>query len=560
MPANDKDTIYIDIDDEITTIIDKVKASNAKIVALVLPKRATVLQSIVNMKLLKRSAETAKKSLVLITSEAGLLPLAGTVGLYVAKNLQSKPEIPVVAGADDEAEEVTAEPDGDEEPEFIPAAAANRPVGELASKSAVPVAADEAIETLQLDDDEPETSAENTAPAAVKTKKNKKLAVPNFNKFRTRLLLLIPLFLLLLIGLYVCAAVLPKATITISTDTSNVNSSLTFTADTAIKALDEAKLVVPAQLQKVDKAGSQQVATTGKKNNGTSATGSITMTALKCSGSGNPADVPSGVGVTSNGLTFITQVNTSFHITGFNNGCATYTADNSTTVTAQAPGSNYNLNAATFKVAGRSDVSASGSTSGGTDNIVQVVSQSDIDSATQKITAQNSDAVKQQLQQQLQHAGLFALPITFQAGTPNTTASSQVGDQASTVTISQTTTYTMFGIKQADLKKLVDNDIKDKIDPAKQSVLDEGLSKANFRVVGQNATSAQLAMSTVATAGPDLHVDSLKKQISGLKSGEIKTLLRNDPGVTDVDVHFSPFWVTKAPKASKITITFQKAH
>src|SRR5579863_116795 len=92
--SNGKDVIYVDVDDEITGIIDKVASSNEKIVALVLPKRATVFQSIVNMKLLKRRADTAKKSIVLITSESGLMPLAGSVGVYVAKTLQSKPEIP----------------------------------------------------------------------------------------------------------------------------------------------------------------------------------------------------------------------------------------------------------------------------------------------------------------------------------------------------------------------------------------------------------------------------------------------------------------------------------
>ena len=94
MAEASKDTIYIDIDDDITSIIDKVTQSKNKIVALVLPKRATALQSIVNMKLLKRSGDSNKKKLVLITSEAGLLPLAGAVQLYVAKTLQSKPDIP----------------------------------------------------------------------------------------------------------------------------------------------------------------------------------------------------------------------------------------------------------------------------------------------------------------------------------------------------------------------------------------------------------------------------------------------------------------------------------
>ncbi|HZL07920.1 MAG TPA: hypothetical protein VFC50_01875, partial [Candidatus Dormibacteraeota bacterium] len=83
MAAKDKDTIYIDIDDEITGIIDKLKVSEGKVVALVLPKRASVFQSIVNMKLLKRAADSDKKNLVLITTETGLLPLAGAAGVHV---------------------------------------------------------------------------------------------------------------------------------------------------------------------------------------------------------------------------------------------------------------------------------------------------------------------------------------------------------------------------------------------------------------------------------------------------------------------------------------------
>src|SRR6185437_3032447 len=111
----DKDTIYVDVDDEITTIIDKVRGSSGKIVALVLPKRASVFQSVVNMKLLKRAADIAKKHLVLITTGANLMPLAGSVGLHVASTPQSKPEIPPAAlpstPEDEIAEEAVDEPD-----------------------------------------------------------------------------------------------------------------------------------------------------------------------------------------------------------------------------------------------------------------------------------------------------------------------------------------------------------------------------------------------------------------------------------------------------------------
>ena len=54
-----KDVIYIDVEDDITAIIGKVKTAKEKIVALVPPKRVGVLQSAVNLRLLGRAAEQA---------------------------------------------------------------------------------------------------------------------------------------------------------------------------------------------------------------------------------------------------------------------------------------------------------------------------------------------------------------------------------------------------------------------------------------------------------------------------------------------------------------------
>jgi hypothetical protein len=574
-----KDTVYIDIDDEITSIIEKVRASQAKIVALVLPKRATVLQSIVNMKLLKRTAESAKKSLVLITTEAGLLPLAGTVGLYVAKNLQTKPVIPVVDGADSDAVDDLSEP---EEVDFDPTSAADKSVGDLAISSSVPLVGaaavakgSDAIETLELDDDgSSDAGAAGSAAAAgaaagakaakpKKPKKDKKLAVPNFESFRKKLFLIIPIGLLLLVGLFLLLSALPKAEVVIKTDTSDVNSNLAITIDTGLKAADLEKQAIPAQLQKIDKSGSQQVTATGKKNNGNKASGNVTVT--NCDS--DDVTIPAGTGFTSSGNTYISTKSVTVPVSNFTSPGTGSKCKNdgkaSVPVTAQAGGANYNLgNGASFKIVGYSLLSGVGDDiTGGTDNIVQVVSQSDIDSATQKITAQNADSVNKQLQDQLKQAHYYPLPVTFTAGTPNITSSSKPGDEASTVTVSQTTTYTMFGVQEKDLKALVDNDVKDKIDPKKQSILSEGLDKATYKVNSASPTGAQLSVSTIATAGPDLKADDLKKQLAGMKKGEIRDTLLQNPGVKDVDVHLSPFWVTSVPKkADKVTITFQKAN
>jgi len=563
MANNSKDVIYIDIDDEITSVIDKVQSSDAKILALVLPKRAAVFQSIVNMKLLKRAADEAKKRLVLITTEAGLLPLAGAVGLHVAKTLQSKPEVPAgpdIAGVDDElpAEEL------DEPTEVTAENAGDRPIGELAGAgAAAPLATDDAMETVELPDeeaaDDAASSTSSSAPLPLAAKKDKKLAIPNFERFRLWLALAGLLLIAFIVFLYFAVAVLPKATITIKTDSSNINTSATLILDTTATTFDPAANVVPAKQVKEDKTSTQQVATTGQVNKGDKAKGTIDMTAQACAPNlGTPDSVPAGTGVSSNGLTFITQETASFSFDHFSSGsCAQYKA-NDIDITAQSGGVKYNLDNATFSVAGRSDINATGSTSDGTDNIVKVVAQADIDSAKQKLTTQDS-GVKADLQKQLQQAGYYAVVPSYAAGTPTVTSDVQVGDTADNVTVTGTVTYTMYGAHKSDLQKVVDTQITDQIDPTKQSILSDGLENPDIKVTATGDTTVTISLQTVGVIGPELNTNEIKKTAAGKKSGQIKDALTSEPGVTDVTVKMSPFWVTTAPKkTSKITVTIAK--
>jgi hypothetical protein len=102
-----KDVIYIDVEDDITAIIGKVKDAGSKIVALVPPKRIGVLQSAVNLRLLVRAAEQSSKHIVLITSNSALMSLAASAKVPIAKTLQSKPELAEISALDvDDGEDI----------------------------------------------------------------------------------------------------------------------------------------------------------------------------------------------------------------------------------------------------------------------------------------------------------------------------------------------------------------------------------------------------------------------------------------------------------------------
>jgi hypothetical protein len=577
MPSNSKDTIYIDIDDEITGIIDKVRTSSGKVVALVLPKRAGVFQSIVNMKLLKRAADDAQKHLVLITAEAGLLPLAGAAGVHVAKTLSSKPEIPTAPKDledDDEAIQEAGEPD-----EPTAENAGDQPVGKLAGAAATGAVAADGVETLELDDDDvPEDTAADaakkvpgaagaSAAAAAKKPKDKKdkaggkgFKIPNFGKFRTKLIIggivLLVLILFIIFGLIV----LPKATINVKTDATNVPVSLNLNLSTSQNTLDTSSdtPTVPAKLTSDQKTYTQEVPTTGQKNNGSKASGNVTVT--NCS---DDTTLPAGTGFSSGGNTYISQQSVTVPGSNFNShGECKNDGKASVNVQAQSGGSSSNLpSGATFTISGGgSSLTAQGDTiSGGTDNVVQVVNQNDINNAKSKISASNDNTEKQRLQNNLKGSGYYAITQTFSSGTPNITQSAQVGSVANSVTVTEVVSYTMFGAKQKDLSTVVDNVIKNQIDTSKQSILDEGLGNAVFGVSNASTTSAQLTLQATAEVGPDLDTAAIQQQALGKKPADVKSQLQNNPDVTDVSVKLSPFWVGSVPKkAGKVHVQIAK--
>ena len=80
-------TFYIDIDEEITSIVERLRKAKAKEVVIVVPKRALLIQSIVNLKLLKKEAENLKKEIILVTQDKLGKMLIEKTGILVEQKL-----------------------------------------------------------------------------------------------------------------------------------------------------------------------------------------------------------------------------------------------------------------------------------------------------------------------------------------------------------------------------------------------------------------------------------------------------------------------------------------
>lgn len=550
-----KETIYIDVDDDITGIIDRVVSSKETIVAAVLPKRADALHSSVNLRLLKRAAEEANKSLVLITSEAPILKLAGLTRVHVAKSLTTKPYLPEKPESEVTETIVT-------EPLDEPAVDPEKSIGELAGdkvvKDAPKVSPAIDDDTIELDNLEPENSDDKKA--GPHTKKDKKLSVPSFDRFRKRIFIFGGIGLFLVIFLFFATFVWPRATITIATEKSNVETRLEFTANIAQVALDEATKVLPAEQKEAKKTLTEKFTATGKQDNGNKAAG--TMTIYNCSDT--DATVPAGTTFTNNGFSFSLNMAVVVQHSTFNSVLVCNKEHSASgSVTAVSGGGDYNLSAnRTYSSSVGSHITGVGSAmGGGTTKIVTVVSQEDIEAAKKIVVAKSVDEYKSELVALFKASSKFGLVETFTAVMGDVTSAPKVGEEAGEATLSIPFTYQMLGVNLSDIEKLLTTVQNTKIDTKKQKIYDSGIDTAKIgQLERPSAGEAKMSLSGTGIAGPKLDADTIAREVAGKSGGATKQIISSRPDIASVEVHYEPFWVFSTPKkVSRITIIFDAA-
>ncbi len=531
-----KDTIYIDKEDEITAVIDAVTSSKEKVVALVLPKNAEVFQSVINMKLLKKAAKKAGKSVALISSDKGLEAAAAAAGLHMAATAKSKPVIPKVS------REVSA-------PAVVEADEAAAAEGTTEAADEVPEKTDDALEI-----DNSKSTDKNG-----KKKKKSLLKIPDFSSFRLRVGLGVTALVLLIVGWVFAFVILPKATVTITADTRRVDVSGEFTAASDVNEFNAEENILPAELVEVVKEESATVPATGEKNIGDKATGSVTFTAQNCQSLTVPSDIQAGATVRSGGNEYVTAESASFSFDSFAGGCLNFSSG-STDITAAEGGTAYNLsNGSDFTVDGRSSVDGTGSASGGTDETAKVVSEEDITSATEQLAGTVTAAASEELQGKLRESGYQPLVQTIKEAESKTIRSAEVDAQVEEVTVTRTVTYSMLGITSEDLDTLLDELLRSGDEPLvgeDENIRDNGREAAVLQVVNSdNRARQQLRLQTVAVLGQTFDTDAIADQVKGKRLGEIESELGARDGVKEVTVDYSPLWVTTTPKAAdKITV------
>ncbi len=89
-------SIYIESTDEITLVVEKISQSTAKDIALIASERITLLQSSINLKILKKVAKDNQVNLTIISPDPIIHNIAKTIGISVSATLDGK-SVPIAS-------------------------------------------------------------------------------------------------------------------------------------------------------------------------------------------------------------------------------------------------------------------------------------------------------------------------------------------------------------------------------------------------------------------------------------------------------------------------------
>lgn len=542
-----KDIIYIDTEDDITAIIGKIKSSKEKVVALVPPKRTGVLQSAVNLRLLSRMAKNSDKLLVLITNNKALIALSASAKIPFAKNLQSKPEIAEIAALEiDDGEDII---DG-----------AQLPIGELvktADHKPVEDASTEDISSIDIDNEGPQyvsaVSSGSIKPQPIKTPVKKGIKVPDFSSFRKKLFLGIAGGILFLIFLVWAIWFAPAARVIITTKTETAPVSMTLKLGGAT-ATDITKNIVQTVTKQIKKDVSVDFTATGKKTIGDKATGVLT---LQNFASTDPRNVPAGFLFSVGDLDFATT--TSRDVPGYKQpfGGEKTAQPIDVNVIAVAVGAEYNLAPSAYASSVNGITAHGGQMSGGASHEAIVVSDDDLQKATQALTDLPNNDVKNQLIKQFTNGEkIISDSFTADRVTPVSVPALGAESADGKAKLTASTTFSITAIAKSELQAFLKNSLTKQISK-EQRIYNDGIDKVVLSGYIKNDQETVVNVAANGKIGPNINEATVKDQVKGKRYGDVQALLESIKGVSNVDVKFSYFWVTTVPDdIKKIDVEF----
>jgi hypothetical protein len=545
--APEEPVIYLEADEEITAATSRMLASSGKEVRIVVPKRSTLLQSVVNQKLLKRAADNAGKSLVLVTADRTASHLAAQVGIPVATSVKAEAAIPDAAAAPE-----------DDNSDIVEAAAATAVVAAAVSRPESAKAAAKPAYATPMMKSEPKVNnpfapANETSvaapvakagkapkpPKAPKVKKNRN--VPDFNALPKKVLIGIGAGLFA-VALLFAQYYFKQATVTLIAKGQLVDVNTNFKVDTNADSVSVTTATIPGRKYEISRDLSGSTPATGTKDAGTKSSGSMQVV----NKTGVAQSLVAGTRFVASGKTFL--LNEAITVPGatVDGGGNVVPGSKSSSVTAENAGDSYNIAPTQYSIPAlpsdkQSKIYGNGSQmSGGTSKVLKVVTQADVDKAKADAIDKDKDSATKELNDKATDSQMI-MPDSFTATASDVAATPGVDNEGDSVTVKFKVTYSILTAKKTDLDTYIAAVVKKQVGTDKQ-IYQSGVDGGKV-----TAVNGAYNFTGTASAGDKIDTDALIQQIKGKRTGAATDIASKVPGVSRAEISLSPSWSVKLP-------------
>ena len=601
--------IYLENDEEITSVIDRLRKAKEKSLALVIPRGGSLAQSIVNLKLLKKSAGELGKEISLVSNDRISRNLASQIGLTVyskaseaekAKPVKEEP-LPVAVpegdfkvnsyyGKDDEViaegqKELEDSPEEDieedEDLDDIDDEIENEPTftkvsdkSEKVEKEDIEKAYKEPQENPKSEIRNPKDGDHSIVGSDRKDHRDNKFGEPKEKKpmSRNKKIALGVIGGVVVLLLAVSYFFLPYAKANVMVKTEDLEVSESIKLDPQATAVDGTNLIIPATTVELEKEISKTYPTTGKKDQGTKATGKITISNLF---NYDPATFPKGTRFISGDKVFVSLADVTVPgetVDLIQQKFIAGIAD--VLVESESAGANYNIGPSDFVIGGLTGLKLSRITGhsasamiGGTTKTINIVSEADYKAAEADLTKSITELGKTELIAKAKEENLEIVESKIAAEVISKEASKNLNDEADNfdyrlkmkVSVIVYATEDMRTALVAAAEKNLASDKmligKDKFEVSAEFVKD-------VKPVDGGTATGELEMKGTmkAKTGQKISESEIKDKIKGKKYAEAKTIIEKYDRVESVTIDVWPSNVARVPYlTSRIKVIFDYA-
>jgi hypothetical protein len=520
--------------EQIVDIIKKIKTLKSDEVVFEIPDGSPLFKNPHNFELIKKSAAAMGKTVIMRTEDPAGKSMIAKAGLLMDEGGEF--EKPVVRTKTRKVK-------------FSDIGATTMPRGAAGALPPVPPPADMSFRTRPA----PPTAAKTSYLPSLPKFRVPGLAT-NFSRF---FVLGAVILVLVVFGL---AVLLPQAQITVYARSEPIMRDLEVSVDKNTRSINSSNLTVPGIAISREISHTKNFPATGVKLAGNKATGQVQLFNFTKNTLTLRAATTTLV-VDGKKYSFTKDV-TGLRPTARIGQGGEQEIDQSSlippvSIVAQEVGANFNIGAdlrLTIQNAalGQADVYAetAGNITGGSSTETKVLSQADIDKATQTMQDELGPLAEEELKAAgQQDVSLRILPNAVKSEVLAKTANKEVNDEVPDFDMTIIAKVTGVGFNEEDVKNLVLEKINSVLSEDKY-LLEDGRQEltATFKTVNIDNGTGVLAVHFETIAAYRVENTNLSRILAGKDAVEIQEILLTKPEIDRVDVTFSPFFVKKAPR------------